>query len=83
MGNATQSRRRNLRPIERALMLIALGLDPDLIYDDRELHGAWWRKIALVHPDTGRNGVAAAAINVAYMSLAQRVEVYKPVDMML
>jgi hypothetical protein len=83
MADQTRDRRPNLRPLERALMLIALGLDPALSYTDRDLHGAWRRKIAVVHPDTGGNGVAAAAINVAYMSLAQKVEVYKPVDVKL
>jgi hypothetical protein len=83
MGDHIQDPMPNLRPLERALMLIALGLDPALSYTDRDLHGAWRRRIALVHPDTGGNGVAAAAINVAYMALAQRVEAYKPIDVRL
>jgi hypothetical protein len=83
MADQGQNRRPRLRPLERALMLIALGLDPGLTYTDRDLHGAWRRKIALVHPDFGGNGVAAAAINVAYISLADRVEVYKPLDVRL
>jgi hypothetical protein len=83
MGDHIQDPMPNLRPLERALMLIALGLDPALSYTDRDFHGAWRRRIALVHPDTGGNGVAAAAINVAYMALAQRVEAYKPIDVRL
>jgi hypothetical protein len=75
--------RRAIQPVERALMLIALGLDPRFDYTDPELHGAWRRRIAVVHPDTGGNAVAAAAIDVAYISLADRVETPHPVDVRL
>ena len=75
--------RRVLQPVERALMLIALGLDPRFDYTDPELHGAWRRRITLVHPDTGGKGVAAAATDAAYLALADRAEIPQPVDLRL
>jgi hypothetical protein len=62
-------------PVERALMLIALGLDPRLTYTNHELQNAWRRRIAQIHPDTNGNGVTAAAINASYLTLIQHAEV--------
>jgi hypothetical protein len=69
---ATKSRHRmqdQKEPIERALMLIALGLDPRFTYTNHELQRAWRRRMAQIHPDTSGNGVTAAAINAAYLAL--------------
>jgi hypothetical protein len=61
-------------PVERALMLIALGLDPRFTYTNYELQNAWRRRIAQVHPDASGNGVTAAAINASYLTLIQQAE---------
>jgi hypothetical protein len=72
-----------LRMTDRILMLMALGLDPSLTYTDYELQGAWRRRMSQVHPDRGGNAVMAAAVNLSYMSLISRVEMPKPVDVLL
>lgn len=72
--------KRLLRPMERVLMLMVLGLDPRLNYTDPELQVAWRRRIAQVHPDYGGNSVATAAVNASYISLISRVEIPRPVD---
>ena len=59
-------------PIERALMLLALGLDPRFSYTNYELQSAWRRRIAQIHPDASGNGVTAAAINASYLTLIQQ-----------
>jgi hypothetical protein len=72
--------RPTVRPMDRALMLMALGLDPGLSYSDRELHCAWRRRISEVHPDHGGNAVAAAAVSASYVALVSRVEMPRSVD---
>jgi hypothetical protein len=72
-----------VRPMERALMLIALGLDPRLDYTDPQLQCAWRRRMIEVHPDRGGNGVIAAAVNASYIALASKVEMPQPVDVRL
>jgi hypothetical protein len=62
-------------PVERALMLIALGLDPRFSYTNYELQNAWRRRLAQIHPDASGNGVTAAAINASYLALIQHAEV--------
>jgi hypothetical protein len=62
-------------PVERALMLIALGLDPRFTYTNYELQNAWRRRLAQIHPDASGNGVTAAAINASYLTLIQQGEV--------
>ena len=62
-------------PVERALMLIALGLDPRFTYTNYELQNAWRRRIAQIHPDASGNGVTAAAVNASYLTLIQQAEV--------
>jgi hypothetical protein len=69
--------------MERVLMLMALGLDPRLNYTDHELQTAWRRRMSIVHPDKGGNSVAAAAVNASYLSLISRVEMPKPLDLVL
>jgi hypothetical protein len=72
-----------MRTTERVLMLMALGLDPSDTYTDYELQRAWRRRMSQVHPDHGGNAVAAAAVNLSYMSLISRIEMPKPVDILL
>jgi hypothetical protein len=69
--------------MERVLMLMALGLDPSYSYTDHELQCAWRRRIGEVHPDKGGNGTVAAAVNASYLSLISRVEMPKPLDLVL
>jgi hypothetical protein len=76
-------RRPTVRPMERVLMLMALGLDPRYNYTDLELRGAWRRRMGEVHPDRGGNGVTAAAVNVSYLSLVGRVAIPRPLDVVL
>jgi hypothetical protein len=68
---ATRSRTRmkQKEPVERALLLIALGLDPRFDYTNDELQSAWRHRMAQVHPDGTGNGITAAAINAAYLTL--------------
>jgi len=74
-STATQTRRQMQKePVERALMLMALGLDPRFTYSNHELQGAWRRRMAQIHPDKSGNGVTAAAINAAYLTLIQPTE---------
>ncbi|MGH9018009.1 MAG: J domain-containing protein [Acidimicrobiales bacterium] len=73
-STAMPTRRLGQEPVERALMLIALGLDPRFTYCNHELQTAWRRRISRVHPDKSGNGVTAAAINAAYLTLLQPSE---------
>ncbi len=80
----TQVRKKTpLQPMDRVLMLMALGLDPRLTYTDREIQAAWRRRIAQVHPDCGGNPVVAAAVNASYISLISQLEIPRPVDFRL
>ncbi len=78
-----EMQRRKLRPLERSLMLIALGLDPRYEYADYELQLAWRRRIAAVRPDGDENQLVAAAVNASYLSLISSVEIPIPVDLSL
>jgi curved DNA-binding protein CbpA len=69
--------------MERALMLMALGLDPRFSYTDTELHAAWRRRIAQVHPDNGGSAEMAAAVNASYIRLTNRIEISHPLDIRL
>jgi hypothetical protein len=53
-------------PIERALMLIALGLNPRNSYGKEELHAAWCRRMDEVETTMGGHPVMVDAINTAY-----------------
>ena len=72
-----------LGPIERALLLIALDLDPELTYTDHELQSAWRRRKAQVHADTGERTPVDAAINAAYVTLIAQAPVPRPLEVRL
>ena len=74
---------RSLRPVERALMLMALGLDPRLTYTDYELQCAWRRRKRDVHTDNGHDKVIDAAVNAAYVTLIGQAGTPRPVDVRL
>ena len=65
----SRTRMQQKEPVERALMLIALGLDPRFDYTNAEIQSAWRRRMAQVRPDSSGNGITAAAINAAYLTL--------------
>ena len=72
-----------LSPMDRVLMLIALGLDPRFKYTNHELQSAWRRRINQVHPDHGGNEVLAAAVNASVCHLGpprRRLEAPRPGD---
>jgi len=86
MNQATTSRvptQAPVAPVEQALLLIALGLDPRYEYTNDELHGAWRRRMSQVHPDTGGNALTAAAVNAAYRALTGSHDTYEPIDLRL
>jgi hypothetical protein len=64
-------------------MLVVLGLDPGASYTDYELHATWRRRMTQVNPESGGNGVTAAAINAAYVALVDSAGHYKPIDLRL
>jgi len=70
-------------PVERALFLIALGLDPCLSYTHHEVQVAWRRRMAALHPDIGGDSVMAAAVNAAYVALVREPETFHHVDVSL
>ena len=76
-------RPRPLPPMDRVLMLIALGLDPRYKYTNHELQTAWRRRISQVHPDKGGNKLVAVAVNASYVTLAGQAEELKPIDLRL
>jgi hypothetical protein len=80
---AEAGERHHLSPVERALMLIALGLDPRFTYTDHELQSAWRRRRTQVQPDTGGHGIADSALNAAYVTLIGQAEVPRPVEVRL
>jgi hypothetical protein len=59
-------------PVERALMVMALGLDPRFEYTNHELQSAWRRRLADIHPD--KTGISSAAVNAAYLALVGPTE---------
>jgi hypothetical protein len=71
-----------LGPVDRALMLIALGLDPQRTYTDHELQTAWRRRRALVQADNGGQGMMAA-VNAAYVTLIGQAETPRPAEVRL
>jgi hypothetical protein len=66
---AEARRRRQWEPVKRALLLMALGLDPCRTYSDAELRGAWRRQKMHRPPDGGSPGITAVAIDAAYATL--------------
>jgi hypothetical protein len=74
---------RRLQPVERALMLIALDLDPRLTYTDHELQSAWRRRKIQVHSDTDGRTLVDAAINTAYVTLISQAATPRPLEVRL
>jgi len=73
---------RRLGPIERALMLIALDLDPRYLYTDHELQIAWRRRRAQVRPQTSGDTMLSA-INAAYVKLIGQAPTPRPTNVRL
>ncbi|HTT85897.1 MAG TPA: hypothetical protein VMF60_00895 [Acidimicrobiales bacterium] len=67
---ARARRRRREEPVRRALLLMALGLDPKVSYSPDELRRAWRRKKASLAHGARPPGVSAAALDAAYAALA-------------
>ena len=67
---ARARRRRQGEPVRRALLLMALGLDPRLPYSPDELRRAWRRQKAALARGTRPPGVSADALDAAYATLA-------------
>lgn len=72
-----------LAPVERALMLIALDLDPRLTYTDHELQTAWRRRKVQVHSDTEGRTLVDAAINTTYVTLISQAATPRPFEVRL
>jgi hypothetical protein len=72
-----------LPPVERAVMLMALGLDPRFTYTDHELQSAWRRRRMRTHGDIDRSGVTNAAINAAYVALIKQAQTPRPFEVRL
>ena len=71
-----------LQPIERALTLIALDLDPRFTYTDHELQSAWRRRKIQAQSDTGTT-LMDAAINTAYVTLIGQAATPRPLEVRL
>ena len=71
-----------LPPVERAVMLMALGLDPRFTYTDHELQSAWRRRRMHVRTGVG-GGVTNAAVNAAYVTLIKQAPVPRPAEVRL
>lgn len=73
-----------LDEVERALLLIALNLDPQFTYTDHELQNAWRRRKSYVSAETGgEKTMTVAAINAAYVTLIGQAEIPRPVQVRL
>jgi hypothetical protein len=79
----TINREEGLRPVDRALMLIALGLDPQFTYTDHELQSAWRRRKTQVQPGAGGHSMVDDAINAAYVTLINQAGVPRPLSVRL
>ena len=76
--------RHPLGEVERALLLIALNLDPQFTYTDHELQNAWRRRKSHVNSELGgEKAVTVAAINAAYVTLIGQAEIPRPVEVRL
>jgi len=75
-------RQEKLAPVDRAVMLMALGLDPRFTYTDHELQCAWRRRRVGGHRDAG-TGVTNAAVNAAYVALINQAPVPRPMRVRL
>jgi hypothetical protein len=75
---------RTLPAVDRAVMLMALGLDPRFTYTDHELQSAWRRRRLRSGASPASNGgVATAAINAAYVALINQAQIPRPVEVRL
>jgi hypothetical protein len=74
--------RHPLRPVERALMLETLDLDPRFTYTDHELQTAWRRRRAQVHADMSKDNMVAT-LNTAYVTLISQAEIPRPMEVRL
>jgi hypothetical protein len=72
-----------LEPVERALMLIALDLDPRFTYTDHELQSAWRRRKVQVHSDIGGKTLVDVALNAAYVTLIGQAATPRPLEVRL
>jgi hypothetical protein len=73
-----------LGPVERAVLLIALDLDPEFTYTDHELQTAWRRRKAHVKSETDKEkGGTVAAINAAYVTLIGQAQIPRPIEVRL
>ena len=73
-----------LGEVERALLLIALNLDPRFTYTDYELQNAWRRRKSHINSEIGgEKTVTVAAINAAYVTLIGQAEIPRPVEVRL
>jgi hypothetical protein len=71
-----------LGPVERALLLIALDLNPQFTYTDHELQSAWRRRKAHVNSEADKGGTVAA-INAAYVTLIGQAQIPRPIEVRL
>ncbi|HTT85771.1 MAG TPA: hypothetical protein VMF60_00260 [Acidimicrobiales bacterium] len=69
--------------MERAVMLMALGLDPRFTYTDHELQCAWRRRRMGVRNGAAGSGVTNAAVNAAYVALINQAAVPRPMEVRL
>lgn len=76
-------RPRRLPPVERAVMLMALDLDPRFTYTDHELQSAWRRRKVQVHSDTDEKTLVDAALNTAYVTLINQAATPRPLEVRL
>jgi hypothetical protein len=73
---------RQVPPVERSSMLIALDLDPRFTYTDHELQSAWRRRKAHVSSETRGSGTVEV-INAAYVTLVAQAPVPRPLEVRL
>jgi hypothetical protein len=73
-----------LGEVERALLLIALNLDPQFTYTDHELQAAWRRRKSHLNSEMGgEKTVTVAAVNAAYVTLIGQAQIPRPVEVRL
>jgi hypothetical protein len=78
----SRTQRHHLLPVERALMLTALNLDPQFTYTDHEIQCAWRRRKAQVQCDQGEAG-SVATVNSAYATLISQAAIPRPFEVRL
>ena len=73
---------KRLGAVERAIMLIALDLDPRFVYTDHELQSAWRRRKSQFHADPHGDDFVAA-VNTAYVTLIRQAPTPRPLNVRL